>query len=183
MADNISNIFLASESNDSKSVGLLMKALAGNNLKGFDYLEYKSALKAMKNLNMDEATSFKSAFATASTLGLSKQKLMETAGYYVKVLEKEKGHFSQALSKQEASRINDRKSGIEKMKRAIQDKEAQMKALQVDIENLKQEINKSNGSLEGDKMKIESTKVNFEQAFNAIIAEIASDLQKIDTHL
>ena len=58
---------------DSKSVDFLAKALDKNNIPGFDYLEFKQSLTALKKMGMDAETSIKSAYATASTVGLTKE--------------------------------------------------------------------------------------------------------------
>ena len=79
MQKNLKNIFGNDHGLDEKSVDYLTSALAKNNLPGFDYLEFKQSLAALADLGMDEPTAIKSAFATASTVGLTKDKLVKTA--------------------------------------------------------------------------------------------------------
>ena len=61
---------------DERSLEFLTTALEKSNLPGFDYLEFKRAVAdLLSNMNMDEATAYKSAFTTvATTLGLTKGK-------------------------------------------------------------------------------------------------------------
>ena len=82
MQKKLKEIFGSDLGLDSKSVDFLTKALAKNNLDGFDYLEFIQSLKALADLGMDEGTSIKSAFATASTVGLTKAKLVQTGKHY-----------------------------------------------------------------------------------------------------
>ena len=48
---------------DDKSIEFISKAIEKANLPGFDYLEFRMAVDNLKKMDLDEATSFKSAFA------------------------------------------------------------------------------------------------------------------------
>jgi len=74
---------------DTNIVEKLLQAIEKNNLEGFDYLEYKKSLKALEKMPMDEATKYRSAFATASTMGVTLDKLIQTTNFYIGVLDKE----------------------------------------------------------------------------------------------
>lgn len=63
---------------DERSLEFIATAIERNNLPGFDYF-VKRAVYTMLEMKIDEATAFKSAFATAATMGLTKDKLLETA--------------------------------------------------------------------------------------------------------
>ncbi|HNG89366.1 MAG TPA: hypothetical protein PK858_04155, partial [Saprospiraceae bacterium] len=80
----------AADGLDERSLDFLTKALEKNNLPGFDYFEFKRAVATLLEMKIDEDTAFKSAFATAATVGLTKEKLLDTAGYYRNLLDKEK---------------------------------------------------------------------------------------------
>jgi adenine-specific DNA methylase len=90
MAINLKKAFSKAENMDEKSLDFLTKALQKGNLPGFDYLEFKQSLEALHAMNMDESLAFQSAFATASTMGLTKEKLLKSVSHYQKVLEQEK---------------------------------------------------------------------------------------------
>ena len=49
---------------------------------GFDYLEYRRSLKSLETFPMDEATKFRSSYATASTMGVTVEKLLESIEFY-----------------------------------------------------------------------------------------------------
>ncbi|MEZ4920023.1 MAG: hypothetical protein R2792_13045 [Saprospiraceae bacterium] len=75
-----------SDNTDEKSLTFLTQAIEKNNLPGFDYFEFKRAVSSLLQMDIDEATAYKSAFATAATMGLTKDKLLETASYYRNVV-------------------------------------------------------------------------------------------------
>src|SRR5688500_17301511 len=77
----------------NKFLEVLFGALESNNQEGFDYLEFKDFLRSLANVPMDDATRFKSAFATAQTMGATKEKILSTARVYMDVLSKEEIKF------------------------------------------------------------------------------------------
>ena len=64
---------------DQKSVDFLENALIKQSQPGFDYLKFKQSISQLANLNLDTSTSLKSAFATASTMGVTKDSLLQSA--------------------------------------------------------------------------------------------------------
>lgn len=96
---------------DQTILDTLFKSLSDNNLQGFDYFEYKQSLKTLRGM-LDEQTAFKSAFATAATMGITKEKLLETANFYVKVLEKEKEKFDEAARSQGGATIEQKRKKL-----------------------------------------------------------------------
>ena len=75
----------------------LLSILNENNQDGFDYLEYKNAIKSLESMQMDEKTRYRSAFATAKTLGVTVPKLLNSIGFYQKVLQNELKTFATML--------------------------------------------------------------------------------------
>ncbi|MCB0678879.1 MAG: hypothetical protein KDC30_19420, partial [Saprospiraceae bacterium] len=127
MQKDLQSIFGQVTGLDDKSIQFLTQALSKNNLPGFDYLEFKQSLSALAALNMDEVTAFKSAFATAATVGLTKDKLLKTARHYKNVLDQEKKQFDEALQKQMNQRVASKRSEVEKLKQQIVDYQAKIK--------------------------------------------------------
>ena len=62
----------AADGLDDRSLEFLASALEKNNLPGFDYYEFKRAVVALRQMQLDEPTAHKSAFATAATGGVTK---------------------------------------------------------------------------------------------------------------
>src|SRR5687767_2637314 len=72
----------------NKFLEVLFGALESNNQEGFDYLEFKDFLKSLANVPMEDSIRFKSAFATAQTMGATKEKILSSARAYMDVLTK-----------------------------------------------------------------------------------------------
>ena len=85
----------------NKFVEVLAAALEKNNQQGFDYFEFRQALRNLAKMPMDEATRFHSAYAMAQTMGVTPEKLVESAKFYLDVLAKEQAKFSEAHAQQQ----------------------------------------------------------------------------------
>ncbi|MFT5833114.1 MAG: hypothetical protein ACI97N_000740 [Cognaticolwellia sp.] len=168
---------------DERSASFLVSALTKNNLPGFDYLEFKQSLVALESLNMDEHAAFQAAFATASTMGLTKAKLLETANFYKKILANEQGKFEQALQQQTKIQIAGKQKEITNTQTVIEQKKAQIDRLHLEIANHEALMEKAQETIETSKHKIFSAKENFEKTYVAISGEVNSDVDKITTIL
>ncbi|MEO6131035.1 MAG: hypothetical protein ABIQ02_04255, partial [Saprospiraceae bacterium] len=115
-----------------KFLEVLFDALQANNQEGFDYLEFKDFLRSLANVPMDDSTRFKSAFATAQTMGATKEKILSSARQYLGVLGNEEKKFKEALSGQRDRNLTGKQEEIKSLEKTIHDNEAQ-------IENLKAE--------------------------------------------
>lgn len=167
----------------NKFTGVLMKAMEAANLEGFDYLEFKQSLKSLEAMPMDEATRYKSAFAMASTMGVSAQKLIATAGHYMKVLQQEEQKFEQALAGQVQSRVGERQQQIQSLDRLVQEKEAKIKQLQAEIEQHRQQAEKLRHEVGSAQGKVETTKNNFIASYNNVVRQIQNDVERMKQYL
>ena len=179
MQDKLQEIFSKLSDVDRKSAKFLVDALSKNNLQGFDYLEYKQSLDALEGLSMGEEIAFKSAFATASTMGLTKGKLLETANYYKKILEQEENKFEQALQAQTKLQIASKHKEMTNHQKAIEQKKQKIKQMQVEIDKHVVRMEEVQKEIESAKYKIFAAKENFEKTFQAIAGEIDDDIEKI----
>src|SRR5699024_6400115 len=132
MSIDLIEIFDDQNQLDQKSREFLLKAIENNNKPGFDYLEFKQALLRLKEMDMDPATAIKTAFTTATTVGLTREYLLESAGYYLSILKNEYEQFNHALNKQMEARVHSR----EKQKSTLEKK---LDAINKKIEELKKE--------------------------------------------
>lgn len=161
----------------------LMKAVEENNQSGFDYFEYRSALKTMEKMPMDEATRFQSTFATASTLGVTREKLVESAEFYLKVLANEETKFLSASEQQFKTNIDKKIEEIEMVKKLIEDKNEQIRKLNEEIQLHYQRLEGLNSHITESKSKIELTQKSFENAYIHIKNEILADMEKMNKYL
>lgn len=181
--DKLVAVFAKLPGVDERSAKFLVDALSKNNLPGFDYLEFKQALGTLEAMNMDENTAIQSAYATASTMGLTKAKLLETANYYKKILASEQGKFAQALQQQTKIQIAGKQKEITNTQTVIEQKKAQIDRLHLEIAKHEEYIGKAQEQIEGSKHKIFSAKENFEKTYTVFDAELTDDINKITTIL
>ncbi|MBK8672396.1 MAG: hypothetical protein IPN93_05245 [Bacteroidetes bacterium] len=168
---------------DDKIRDTLLQALADNNMEGFDYFEFKQSLATLSKMPLDEATQFKSAFATAATMGITKENLLQSADYYKKVLHKEKEKFDVAVKGQNNANVLKKKEELETLKKVILEKSAQIKRLTDEITSHNEQIEQGNKFVNEAEGKILGTVNNFEASFNSVNGAIEIDIEKIKKHL
>ncbi|MCB9080339.1 MAG: hypothetical protein H6555_01365 [Lewinellaceae bacterium] len=183
MQKNLNSLFGSHHGLDEKSMSFLTGALEKNNLPGFDYIEYKQALNTLSSMNMDEETAFRSAYATASTMGLTKEKLLKTADHYKKILATEKAQFDNALQKQIDQRVGAKQREVETLRKQIADFQAKIKELEQKIAQAQSTIDQADDLIQAAQEKIESTKDGFENTLTAIVNEINKDIENIQRFL
>lgn len=183
MSSAFENMFTRNEAIDEKSFVFLIKALERNNLPGFDYIEFKQAMQALQALQIDTTTAIRSAFATASTVGLTRDKLLETAEHYQKILMQEKAQFDQALEKQVMERIETRRTETRKLQEKIAQYKEQIRKLEAEINAHQQKIDDTDKDIREAETRIESSHQRFDSTFQEILKQIKADLELINQHI
>ncbi|MBN8681498.1 MAG: hypothetical protein J0L99_02555 [Chitinophagales bacterium] len=175
---------VAAEGNISdRFMQVLSEALEKNNQPGFDYLEFRQAIKNLSNMPMDEPTRFQSAGAMAQTMGVTPQALLSSAQQYLQVLQGEANKFQEAHTQQRAKLIGNREEEIKSIETMVEHKKQQIQNLQQQIEQDSAKSQQLRAEIESSMVKIESTKADFETTFAALAGQIQTDLEKIKTHL
>lgn len=173
----------AADGLDERSLEFLSNAIEKNNLPGFDYFEFKRAVMALQQMKLDEPTCYKSAFATAATVGLTKEKLIETAAYYRNVLLKEKEHFDQALQSQNDSRVTNRQQEIKRLRDQIERHKADIQRLQDEMAAYLNQIDQAETAVKTEAEKLEKTRSAFEQTHQSVLLQIDRDVENMHQHL
>lgn len=180
---NLKEIFDDQNQLDKKSLDFLIKAIEKNNQSGFDYLEFKQALIRLQNMKVDQDTAIKSAFATASTVGLTKKKLLESADYYLTVLKEEFKQFNNALDKQMESKVHSK----EKQKKSLESKKAsiekKIQALKTEMNEVGEKLTNIDKEAEAARQKIEQTSERFSTTLGALTERIESDMDQFKSQL
>lgn len=175
---------LALESNaDQKSVDFLENALIKQSQPGFDYLKFKQSISQLAGLNLDTTTSLKSAFATASTMGVTKDTLLQSARHYLTILGDEKKQFDQALNHQVQQRVASRKEELLKLQQQIEDHKRQIAKLEKQIIEFQEKITRSDEEVTEAKASIDQTKSKFENTYQQFVSAIERDITAIQQHL
>jgi len=173
----------AAEGLDERSLEFLSNAVEKNNLPGFDYFEFKRAVAALLQMQLDEATCYKSAFATAATVGLTKEKLVETAGYYRDVLLREKEHFDTALESQNATKVTSREQEIKRLRDQVERHKADIARLQDEIGGYLNQIDQAEAAVKNEAQKLERTKAAFEKTHQLVLFQIERDVENMHKYL
>lgn len=183
MQKNLKTIFGNHHGLDDRSIDVLTKALETANLPGFDYLEFKQSLAALSGMHMDEPLAIKSAFATAATMGLTKEKLLQTAEHYKKVLLAEKAEFSKALQENLRSKVEGKRVEVEKLKKQVDEHRAKIQELEEAIQKKLAVIGAADEQIQSDKERIEATGESFEITLQSLMNQIQVDIQNIQQYL
>lgn len=171
----VSESKIYSETEGTASNEIMTKLLAilnANNQVGFDYLEYKNAIKSLEAMEMDEKTRYRSAFATAKTLGVTVPKLLKSIGFYQKVLNEERIKFIKTLKNNNKTNVDGREE--DEILKKIASKKKEIKQLTKEISELEKKLY---GSLNG------HTSSDFEATTNKLIQEMREDIKKINKYL
>jgi chromosome segregation ATPase len=168
---------------DQKSIDFLENAMTKKAQAGFDYLKFKQSVAQLSGLNLDQSTSLKSAFVTASTMGVTKDSLLQSARHYLSILGEEKQQFDQALSKQVQQRIDSKKEELQLLQQKIEEYRKQIAQLEKQIAEYHDRISRSDEELAEAKSSIDQTKVKFENTYRQFVTAIEADITSIQQHL
>lgn len=177
MGISIEDLFKAAARLDKRMVGHLVRAIKENDIKGFDYLEFKHSLNKLMAMGMGEETAIQSAFVTASTMGLTQEKLTKSAEHYNAVLKEEKGKFAEALKEQVHNRVEKRKKQVDELHAKIGEIEKKVEALIKNKAEIEQLIGKAQKEIDSSEEKIKSTQEKFLEAYAAFDDEIKTDIK------
>lgn len=184
MTLDLQDIFPDTHGQDEKSVRALFRALKNNfDANSFEYFRFKKSLSALKKLEMDAHTSYKSAFATAATMGLTKDKLLQSANKYLYVLEQERESFAAALLSRKKTKIDGKKNQVADYQRKIEEHKAKILELQREIEIFQSRIDNVDNDVETATSQMEGTKDRFLGVYNTIEKSIKADIETINKYL
>ncbi len=180
---DLNNLFNPQNDLDEKSTRALLKAMVGSHSSDFEYLKFKAAVGSMKELAMDETTSFKSAFATGKTMGLTKQKLISSANRYLGVLQSEGANFTEALKSQIDKNVNSRESMIAQLEERISENKRKISELEREIVTYQEKIDNVDTDIDAAQAKIDGTKERFRNSYTTITDIIKKDIELINLYL
>jgi len=179
----ISELLGIAKEADAKSVDFLEGALAKQAQSGFDYLKFKQSISQLAGLNLDPAMAIKSAFATVSTMGVTKDGLVQSARYYLNLLGQEKQQFDQALQNQVQQRIDSKKAELQKLHALIEEHKRQIAKLQKEIADYEGRIARSDEEMNEAHSSILQTQGKFEATYQQFTTAIEQDITFIQQNL
>lgn len=168
---------------DNSIVEKLLKALEENNQPGFDYFEYKRSLKSLEKLPMDEATKYQSAFATAATMELTLDKLLNSIEFYKKVLKVEEDNFLKTSKEQITLNVDNKKADIEKISNLIKEKSLKIQQLTEEIRGHQKRQEELTEFISNAENKIKATENNFRNALETLSSQMNEDMNKLKQYI
>jgi septal ring factor EnvC (AmiA/AmiB activator) len=179
----ISQLLKLGDSADQKSIDFLEDAMIKSSQPGFDYLKFKQSIDQLSSLQLDKITSLKSAFATASTMGVTKDSLLQSGRHYLTVLGEEKKQFDQALTNQVQQRVDSKRNELLNLQQQIEESKRQIARLEKQILEFQDRIAKSDDEVAEAKASIEQTKMKFENTYQLFVSAIEQDMTAIQQNL
>lgn len=175
MTVELSKLFEVETALNERMVNFILKAIKDHVDQGMDYIKFKQAVQNLVAMNMDESTSVKSAFATASTMGMTKENLIKSIQSYQVIVDKERDKFIETLKVQIANQIEQPKNEIENYKTSISEIERKIINLQKEIEAYQMKIQIKEGEIESSNEKIEKTREDFLEVYEAFTKNLSAD--------
>ncbi|WP_337042520.1 hypothetical protein [Emticicia sp. 17c] len=166
-----------------KFYDILLGAMETNNQEGFDYLEYKKSLQTLAKMPMDEQTRYLSAFAAAQAMGVTPQKLSESAGFYLKVLQSEDTKFQESVNTQRQKQIGNKEKAIADMEATIKAKGEQIARLTEEIQAHQNDMEQMKAEISDAVVKIETTLSDFHATYEELTGQIGKDMENISKYL
>ena len=176
-------LFGGLEGSDERSLEFITKAIEKNNLPGFDFFEFKRAIVTLQEMQIEEGTAHKSAFHTAATLGVTKEKLIETANYYKNVVEKEREAFANALEAQNENKIVKKQTDITRLRDQIDRHKAEITRLQDEIAKYLDEVEGQEATIHAESQKLATAKTAFEFTHKAVLLALDKDIENMNKYL
>ncbi len=183
MQIDLKNLFGNTEALEDKFVVTILKAFKANSSDAFDYLKFKQSLIALEALNLEESLRYKSAFATAQTMGVNKDKLTKSINDYLSVLDKEQSEFSTALKKQIDSKVKGSQDRIKKYQVEAEGINKKIEKLKKDQQEYLSAVETLQAQIDKTTKKIENTRNQFVETYDYFKRVIEEDRDNISTEL
>lgn len=156
--------------------GHFVKFLKECNIPGPDYFEFTAALKNLDGQPLTDEQKFVSVFSSFSVMGVTKEKLLETADIYLKRIDKEKDEFDAQLQKDTTREIGGRQKNIEGLKRENDELTAKLQHNNTEMAMLNNEIASTNTQLQ-------NSVAGFTQEYQIAVGEINNRINNIKNYL
>jgi regulator of replication initiation timing len=155
---------------------VLEDALNKKDLPGPDFLEFYKTLKGLQSSPFTEQQKYQTALIGLATLGLTKEKIIETSDIYLKAIDEESVNFSQIMEKYKKTEIQDKLDEISKL--TLENQNLQKK-MQENIQKVAKLTEESNANSQNANIKIQqfsSATQNEKNTITTIITNVKTYL-------
>jgi chromosome segregation ATPase len=161
----------------------LAAALEASNQEGYDYFEFAKSVDAQVNIIPSEALRFQSTFAVATSMGLSADKLLSSAQYYLDILKRKEDEFDTAIEQHAKKSIVAKEDSIKNLDAQMQEKAAQIQKITEEINGMQQQKTSLMNEISSAKAEIERVQNNFDATLKIFTGRISADIEKIKSYL
>jgi len=161
----------------------LADALEAANQPGYDYFELAKAIEALASILPSEAQRFQSSFASVASMGVTPEKLLSSAEFYLSVLKKKEDEFNKTVEQHMAEAVTAREDEAKKYDADMVSKGEQIKKLTEEINAMQQSKTAIINEISSNRAQIEQVKNNFSATMKVFVDRINSDMGKIKTYL
>jgi hypothetical protein len=168
---------------DQSIIDNLAHALEKANLPGFDYFEFAQILEKLTPSTPAEQIRFQTAFASASVMGATKEKLLETARHYMGILQQEAEKFHGMVTEQIQVNVTDKEDSVLKIEDEIRQKSEMMNQLTQEINDLSSSKTDVLNEATENKVKIEKIQNDFAACLKIFIDKINGDSDRINKYI
>lgn len=142
---------------------------------GPDYFEFCKMTEAMQAIP-DEKARYSAAFAGLNVQGMDKEKLLQTATEYLKILETDASNFDSTVDAALKEKVQGKQQEIEAKQKRIAEISREITDLQNQIQVLQHEVKEN-------EEKIESNSGSYKAASENMKQKIVYDIEKIKKHI
>jgi hypothetical protein len=157
----------------------IKEVMRAANLEGPDYFEFFEAIERNKNLNLDPKTEIIVAFNSLVSLGLSKQKLIESANYYVTKLTEDLNQFNVAVETKKKKDVQGRADEIARLQADNQQKSEQIRKLTEEMSANNKRIEDLNAEKVSAEQKITNSAIAMQNEIKTEISRIQENIRNI----
>jgi hypothetical protein len=145
------------------------------NIPGPDYYEFARMISAMQAIP-DERSRYAAAFAGLQVQGLDKEKLLSTAGEYLRVLAGDADRFGRTVETALQEKVHSRSAEAEEKNKRIQLLSQEIVELQNQIATMRSEVSEAKGKLEANSNAYAAESERRKQ-------QIQGDIEKINNYI
>jgi hypothetical protein len=147
------------------------KLFSEANIPGPDYYEFSKMIEAMQAIPNEQARFF-AAFAGLQVQGLDKEKLLSTAGEYLRMLSADADRFHTTVDAALQEKVHGKAA-------AVDEKSERIRALSLEITGLQEQIAALQAEITENKEKLETGNTGYAAESERRKARIEADMEKI----
>jgi hypothetical protein len=168
---------------DPDMIKILEDAISESNLPGFDYIEFRDSMARMSGVPMTEEQKYQAVFATAQSIGATKQTLLDAVDHYLKVIDGKHAEFQDFVGGIQSTEVTSKEKIVADLNSEIESEAAEIQRLTQSIQEKRQKQDATNLEIVQSKQNIQNKMSAFEASKAMIVNTLTSDKTKISTYL